>query len=501
MIQQQSNSSGQPSQSGVLQNLSGGFVSSSGNTVNITRGQVLTTASLLPTQAGNTLQLGSTSIQLASRPTMSSPNQQHQNTSNVRQVVVTQPNFVTIGSGGSIVQQQMPSAAQSGLVTISSQPNLGGGVTINQSSITLHQSSGSSNNLNIQSPSQGGITINQQPFSSVSIHPGSSSGGQQSQHQGYSVVPMSQGGNNQDSTVGRVVVMSGSQSPSTPGGFARFPTSMEMTKTSSNLPKSLSSQNSNQQSLMSKQAPQMIISSDYQNVSAISQVNNNRQSSVLQQALSTPPSILQSVLSSSTSTQPPGTLSQRQNQLGVAGNQSPRMDQQMNMDQHQGSGSNIIGVVQINRNNTHQMMSSTMQPTNRNNPNVVMSNNMSSLHQTTSVPVSKNVMLFNQISIGSPSPNDNNSMQTSSNSRPSSISTMLSTNQGSARNVMMTNQGLGNIVSTTTGTSGRVSVLEAQLLSPPGSRIHDGEIWPSFKSSTQDGFSFDPTLDDLLKDV
>ena len=210
-----------------------------------------------------------------------------------------------------------------------------------------------------------------------------------------------------------------------------------------------------------------------------------RQSSVLQQALSTPPSILQSVLSSSTSTQPPGTLSQRQNQLGVAGNQSPRMDQQMNMDQHQGSGSNIIGVVQINRNNTHQMMSSTMQPTNRNNPNVVMSNNMSSLHQTTSVPVSKNVMLFNQISIGSPSPNDNNSMQTSSNSRPSSISTMLSTNQGSARNVMMTNQGLGNIVSTTTGTSGRVSVLEAQLLSPPGSRIHDGEIWPSFKSSTQ----------------
>ena len=237
MIQQQSNSSGQPSQSGVLQNLSGGFVSSSGNTVNITRGQVLTTASLLPTQAGNTLQLGSTSIQLASRPTMSSPNQQQQNTSNVRQVVVTQPNFVTIGSGGSIVQQQMPSAAQSGLVTISSQPNLGGGVTINQSSITLHQSSGSSNNLNIQSPSQGGITINQQPFSSVSIHPGSSSGGQQSQHQGYSVVPMSQGGNNQDSTVGRVVVMSGSQSPSTPGGFARFPTSMEMTKTSSNLPK------------------------------------------------------------------------------------------------------------------------------------------------------------------------------------------------------------------------------------------------------------------------
>merc|ERR1719468_1245086 len=201
----------------------------------------------------------------------------------------------------------MPSAEQSGLVTMSSQPNLGGGVTINQSSITLHQSSGSSNNLNIQSPSQGGITINQQPFSSVSIHPGSSSGGQQSQHQGYSVVPMSQGGNNQESTVSRVVVMSGSQSPSTPGGFARFPTSMEMTKTSSNLPKSLSSQNSNQQSLMSKQAPQMIISSDYQNVgsvSALSQVNNNRQSSVLQQALSTPPSILQSVLSSSTSTQP-----------------------------------------------------------------------------------------------------------------------------------------------------------------------------------------------------
>ncbi len=179
MIQQQSNPSGQQSQPGVLQTLSGGFVSSGGTTVNLTPGQVLTTASLLPTQAGNTLQLGSTSIQLASRPTMLSPNQQQQNTSNIRQVVITQPNFVTMGSGGSIVQQQMPSSAPSGLVTISSQPNLGGGVTINQSSITLHQSSGNSNNLNMQSQSQGGITINQQPFSSVSIHPGSNSGGPQ----------------------------------------------------------------------------------------------------------------------------------------------------------------------------------------------------------------------------------------------------------------------------------------------------------------------------------
>lgn len=235
----------------------------------------------------------------------------------------------------------------------------------------------------------------------------------------------------------------------------------------------------------------------------------NRQSSVLQQALSTPSSILQSVLSSSTSTYPPGTVTLHQNQPGIAGNQitiaqtggngngkiinrvgmpqqSPRMvGQQMSMEQGNGSGSNVIGVVQISRNNTHQMVSSTMQPTNRNNSNVVMSNNMSSLQQTSSIPVSKNVMLFNQISIGSPSPNDNSSMQTSSNSRPSSISPLLSTNQGAARNVMMTNQGLGNIVSTTTGTSGRVSVLEAQLLSPPGSRIHDGEIWPSFKSSSQ----------------
>lgn len=239
MIQQQSNPSGQQSQTGVLQTLSGGFVSSGGTTVNLTPGQVLTSASLLPTQAGNTLQLGSTSIQLASRPTMLSPNQQQQNTSNIRQVVITQPNFVTMGSGGTILQQQMPSAAQPGLVTISSQPNLGSGVTINQSSITLHQSSGNSNNLNIQSQSQGGITINQQPFSSVSIHPGSNSGGgpqQSQQQQGYSVVALPQGGNSQDSrTVGRVVVMSGAQSPAASGGFPRFPTAMQIAKTSPNI--------------------------------------------------------------------------------------------------------------------------------------------------------------------------------------------------------------------------------------------------------------------------
>ncbi len=47
---------------------------------------------------------------------------------------------------------------------------------------------------------------------------------------------MPQGGNNQDSsTVGRVVVMSGAQSPATTGGFQRFPTSMQIAKTSSNI--------------------------------------------------------------------------------------------------------------------------------------------------------------------------------------------------------------------------------------------------------------------------
>jgi hypothetical protein len=168
----------------------------------------------------------------------------------------------------------------------------------------------------------------------------------------------------------------------------------------------------------------------------------NRTHSVLQRALSNPPSILQNALSS-------GQISQHQMPTNSIGNERI-------------IGQNQTGVQQVSSNNSNRQMASAIQQRNdRLNSNIVMGNQttiISSANPTQSVPL--NQILANR-----------------------SSHYQVSSNQS---NVMMTNQMTGNMAGSLLLTNeGSGSVLEAQLMSPTDSRILESDIWPNFKTSVQ----------------
>ena len=172
----------------------------------------------------------------------------------------------------------------------------------------------------------------------------------------------------------------------------------------------------------------------------------NRTHSVLQRALSNPPSILQNALSS-------GQISQHQMPTNSIGNERI-------------IGQNQTGVQQVSSNNSNRQMA-IQQRNDRLNSNIVMGNQttiISSANPTQSVPL--NQILANR-----------------------SSHYQVSSNQS---NVMMTNQMTGNMAGSLLLTNeGSGSVLEAQLMSSTDSRILESDIWPNFKTSVQVIIIFD----------